>query len=64
MEEKIFEAGYRGTSARATNVTGSGLGLTISQKLMRQSGGDLVLGNNENPTEFQMVIPKHVGELS
>ena len=65
MEEKIFEAGFRTPSAIEKNVMGSGLGLTIARKLMRESGGDLVLSKNRfNPTEFQMILPKHFEEVS
>lgn len=64
LEEKIFEAGFRSPDAHQFHVTGSGLGLTIAQKLMREGGGDLILSHRQKPTEFRLVLPKHLGENS
>lgn len=61
-EEKIFEYGFRTPEARAMNVSGSGLGLTIAKERMREIGGDLVLAKNSKPTEFHMLIPKKLLE--
>ena len=58
LEEKIFENGFWTPEAINKNVTGSGLGLTIARGIMREMGGDLRLGTNPKPTEFQMVLPK------
>ena len=58
LEEKIFEEGFRAPEARRIEVSGSGLGLSISRAHIREMGGDLLLGNGAKPTEFDMVLPK------
>lgn len=60
--ERIFEQGFRSPEALNKNVTGSGLGLTIARKIMREMGGDLILVNNRKPTEFHVVLPKSLRE--
>ncbi len=60
--DKIFEEGFRTPQAIQKNVSGSGLGLMISRKIMRELGGDLILVNNYAPTEFQMILPKTLKE--
>jgi signal transduction histidine kinase/putative methionine-R-sulfoxide reductase with GAF domain len=62
LEEKIFDYAFRTAEARAKNVTGSGLGLTIARGRMRELGGDLVLSSNSKPTEFRVLIPKKLME--
>ncbi|MGI9107372.1 MAG: GAF domain-containing protein [Pyrinomonadaceae bacterium] len=62
LEDKIFEYGFRTPEARAKNVSGSGLGLTIARERMKEIGGDLILANNHQPTEFHMLIPKKLME--
>lgn len=44
--ERVFEPLYRGESSRSRSTGGSGLGLTISQRIMRQHGGDLAASNH------------------
>jgi GAF domain-containing protein/signal transduction histidine kinase len=58
LEERIFDDGFRTPEAVNKNVNGSGLGLTIARKIMREMGGDLILANNRKPTEFHMILPK------
>lgn len=58
FKEKIFEDGFRTEEAKAVNVSGSGLGLTIARGIMREIGGDLKLHHNYKPTEFHMLLPK------
>ena len=63
-EEKIFEEGFRTPEAKAKDVNGSGLGLTIARKTMREFGGDLRLANNHTPTEFHVILPKSPKEAA
>ncbi len=56
--DKIFEYGFRTPDAKSKNVSGSGLGLTISRSIMRQLGGDLRLENCRKPTAFHLILPK------
>ncbi|MFC9774355.1 sensor histidine kinase [Paenibacillus chitinolyticus] len=44
--ERVFEPLYRGESSRNRSTGGSGLGLTISQKIVRRHGGDLAVSNH------------------
>lgn len=62
LELKIFDDGFRTPEAKLKNVSGSGLGLTIARKFMRQIKGDLILTNNSKPTEFQLILPKTLCE--
>lgn len=55
---KIFDAGFRTPEAIARSVNGSGLGLNISKRIMREMEGDLVLSRPINPTEFRIVLPR------
>jgi two-component system sensor histidine kinase VicK len=64
LEEKIFEYAFRTDEAKAKNVTGSGLGLTIARERMRELGGNLVVTSNSKPTEFQVLIPKKLMEAT
>jgi signal transduction histidine kinase len=57
-KEKIFERSFRTPEAKKIDVTGSGLGMTISREIMNQLGGHLRLTNNYKPTEFEVAIPK------
>lgn len=43
---RVFEPLYRGEASRNRSTGGAGLGLTISQRIIRQHGGELVVGNN------------------
>lgn len=44
--ERIFEPLYRGEKSRNRTTGGAGLGLTISQRIIRQQGGELTAGNH------------------
>ncbi|MCA9016327.1 MAG: HAMP domain-containing histidine kinase, partial [Planctomycetaceae bacterium] len=63
LKEKIFEDGFRAPEAMRKNVSGSGLGLTISQKIMRELGGDLRLTHYSKPTVFQILLPTKLEEI-
>lgn len=62
-EERIFEDGFRAPEAVSRFVTGSGLGLTIARKAMREMGGDLRLAKNHKPTQFDLSLPKNLKEV-
>ncbi|MNC14287.1 Signal transduction histidine-protein kinase BaeS [compost metagenome] len=44
--ERVFEPLYRGEKSRSRSTGGSGLGLTISQRIIKQHGGELAAGNH------------------
>jgi signal transduction histidine kinase len=44
--QRVFEPLYRGEVSRNRSTGGSGLGLTISQKIIRQHGGELAAANH------------------
>jgi GAF domain-containing protein/anti-sigma regulatory factor (Ser/Thr protein kinase) len=60
--EKVFDEGFRAPEAINSFVTGSGLGLTIARKAMRELGGELRLANRYKPTEFHVILPKSLKE--
>ena len=59
----VFKEGFRTPEAIRKNVSGSGLGLTISKAIMEQLGGDLRLVHSAKPTEFHIIIPKKIKEI-
>lgn len=61
--ENVFEKGFRSPEAIAKNVTGSGLGLTLSREIIRQLGGNLELVKNSKPTEFRLYLPRKIKEI-
>jgi len=42
LREKIFEEFYRVDASLTTRIPGSGLGLSIARRLLRDLGGDLL----------------------
>lgn len=44
--QRVFDPLYRGDASRNRSTGGSGLGLTISQRIIRRHGGDLAAGNH------------------
>lgn len=57
-KDKIFDFGFRCDDAKCKNISGSGLGLSISKDIMSQLRGDLKLIKNRNPTEFHILLYK------
>jgi len=64
LEEKIFQDRYRGPAPSGKTIKGSGLGLTIARKLMKEHGGDIVLEQNSEPTIFHVMFPKRLRRRS
>lgn len=60
--DRIFDEGFRTPEARQCDVNGSGLGLTIARRIMRELGGDLRLANRYKPTEFHIILPRYLME--
>lgn len=44
--QRVFEPLYRGEASRNRSTGGSGLGLTIAQRIIKQHGGELVVENH------------------
>ncbi|RIX51409.1 sensor histidine kinase [Paenibacillus nanensis] len=60
--ERIFEPLYRGEQSRNRATGGAGLGLTISQRIIRQHGGELTASNYpEGGAMLSGWIPLHSG---
>ena len=57
-KERVFREGFRGEEARRKDPTGTGIGLADSKKVMEKMGGDIVLNNCKNPTEFIVKIKR------
>lgn len=55
--EYIFESGYRCENALRLSPVGTGIGLTVAQKVAELHNGRLILSRNANPTEFSYEIP-------
>lgn len=56
--EKIFRKFYRVDNSLTAEVSGFGLGLAIARQLMRDQGGDLLLGRKSPGAEFLIVLPE------
>jgi len=56
--ELIFEKDGRGENAIKAFKHGSGIGLWLTNKILKKLGGNVVLVNNYNPVIFEVLIPK------
>ena len=57
-EKKIFEAFYRAHDSLASGIQGSGLGLTLAQRIAREHGGEIKLEHREGGgSRFTLRIP-------
>lgn len=55
--QRLFEAGWRGTTARTPGDGGAGLGLTISQRVVEGHGGSLTVHNTGDGCTFVITLP-------
>ena len=55
--QRLFEPGWRGTSARTPGDSGAGLGLTISQRIAQAHGGTIEVANVGDGCQFTLVLP-------
>ena len=57
-ERKIFEAFYRAHDSLSSGIQGSGLGLTLAQRLAREHGGEVVYHSREGGgSSFTLRLP-------
>jgi signal transduction histidine kinase len=56
-EDKVFEEYFRSEKAKAKAPTGSGIGLTVSQDIVKNHGGIIRVKQNDNPTIFSIYLP-------
>lgn len=57
QQPRVFDAGWRGTSARTPGDGGVGLGLTISQRVVQGHGGSIAVRNTGDGCTFTISIP-------
>lgn len=55
--ERLFEPGWRGTSARTPDDSGAGLGLTITRSVAEAHGGTVTVANTDDGCVFRIVLP-------
>ncbi|MBN1799147.1 MAG: HAMP domain-containing histidine kinase [Spirochaetales bacterium] len=59
FREKIFKEFFRIDDSLSAPVTGSGLGLSISRKILRDHGGDIIyLARDGGGSNFQIILPR------
>lgn len=57
-KESIFQMGYRGKRALSESVTGFGVGLYVVQQIITGFGGTISVRSIQNPTRFEILLPK------
>jgi two-component system sensor histidine kinase KdpD len=62
-QQRVFERFYRGPSARA-RIPGSGLGLSIAQRIVHAHQGELTVASGPGETRFRMTFPVTTEENS
>ncbi|WP_031545147.1 sensor histidine kinase [Salinicoccus luteus] len=58
-KQHIFERFYREDSSRSGKIQGSGLGLSIVQKVVELHNGTISVQSNDHGTVFRVVLPKN-----
>lgn len=53
----LFEAGWRGQSARTPGSSGAGLGLTVVRELVQAAGGSVAVTNIDGGCRFDVCLP-------
>ena len=57
-QEKVFEKFYRAADKRVSNITGSGLGLSLAREVVRLHGGDITLESQvDHGCTFTITLP-------
>lgn len=64
VREKVFDRFYRVDDSLTAKQPGSGLGLTIARRLMRDQGGDVTLEASERGARFVLKLPARAGSGS
>lgn len=59
-KEKIFEPFYVGMETRRVKVSGTGIGLYITKKIVESHGGEINVSNTRKPTEFTITLPTRI----
>jgi signal transduction histidine kinase len=58
--ERLFEPGWRGTSARTPAAgVGAGLGLAVARGIARAHGGEVTVANTGPGCRFELTLPLH-----
>ncbi len=64
-EKKIFEAFYRAHDSLASGIQGSGLGLTLAQRIAREHGGEIKLEHRDGGgSRFTLRLPLAGGRMT
>lgn len=55
--DRLFEAGWRGTTARTPGDAGAGLGLTITERVVQAHDGTVTVANTDDGCAFTIDMP-------